>query len=131
MSDSQMVEITPPKYFMTLLDETGDTAITWSEPDDVDVLTFIQEKIDAGYTFFIERPVIIRAFMNKKQITDIEQIKTRRLLVADDKATELILTGKITMTKLERKEFAPVRKAKDAMEIATSRSYALRPLAGG
>lgn len=126
-------EIEAPAFCMTLLDQSGDTTITWSEPDDVDVLTFIQQKIDEGYVFFIEQPRVLRAFMKKKKIDSVSEVKERKLIVADERAAELELKGKIKLVTLksETKEPAPVKKAKDAKEVAKSRSIATKPVRGG
>lgn len=127
-------EIPPPPYYMRLLDETGDTAITWAEPDDVDVLTYIQKKMDEGYVFFVERPRAVRAFMKRKKINDVSEVKERKLIVADTQANDLALEGKITLTTLKYAggdDVATVKKATTAKEVATSRTIATRPLRGG
>lgn len=122
---NNLEEVPVPQYFMTLLNETGDTSITWDEPDDVEVLTYIQKKMDEGYVFFIERPVIIRAFMKKRKIDNVSSIKRRKLIVADEAAAKLELNGKIKRTKLDygKEDHSPVKRAKTALEVASGRSF--------
>lgn len=125
--------MTAPAYYMRMLDETGDTAITWNEPDDVAVLTFIQNKMDAGYVFFVERPRLVRALFKNKKITDVSQVTTRKLIVSDAAANALALQGKIKLTKLDYvgDDTVAVKKATTAQEVASSRTVATRPLRGG
>lgn len=126
-------DVLAPEFFMTILDRSGDTTVTWSEPDDVEVLTYIQKKMDEGFVFFMERPKVVRAFMKKKKIDSVSEVKERKLFLADEDAAKLELAGKLKLITIEQPETpAPVvKKAKTAKEVSRGRSHAVRPMAGG
>ncbi len=41
------------QHYTILLNRTGDVALSWDTEDDVEVLTYIQKKMNEGYVFFI------------------------------------------------------------------------------
>lgn len=121
-------------YGIILLNRTGDVSVSWDSPDDVEVLTFIQKKIDAGYVFFIIEDRFFKLMKRKKRITDVNEIgKDRTVFLDDDDAEALTKNGKFRVTKSTQKASADIktRKAKDAKDVASHTSFGVRPAYAG
>lgn len=120
---------------VVLLNRTGDVAVTWEDPNDVEVLTFIQKKIDEGYVFFIVEDRFFKLMKRKKRLTDVNDIPSSRTVYLDDaEAARLEMSDKVTVSKVAPGTAAKarsVRKAKSAADVAANRSYAARPVYGG
>lgn len=128
-----MTEVSDER-FLVLLNNIGDVCISWEPDQDVELLTYIQKKIDAGYIFF----VLDRSFFNlvkrKKAIKNVNEIGTDRKVYLDDAdAEELAKNSKIKINGLvSTQQVNTVRKATTAQEVVNSRSaIAVRPARGG
>jgi hypothetical protein len=124
--------IPTPERYMVLLNLTGDTALTWDDPDDLEVLTFIEKKMNEGYVFFIEEPRFLKAFKRKKRLQDVNDIPDNRTVYMDDgEAARLNASGKLKIVKLQGEKLRGARKATSAKDVAANRSYATRPAHAG
>lgn len=118
---------------MVLLNRTGDVAISWEDPQDVEVLTFIQRKIDEGYVFFIVESSFFSLMKRKKRLTDVNDVPRARTVYLDDaEAERLEGLNKLTVTRTKvAKGAKSTRKATSAREVAENRSYGVRPAYAG
>lgn len=117
---------------MILLNRIGDVAVTWEDPNDVEVLTFIQKKIDEGYVFFIIEERFFKMMKRKKRLTDVNDIPSNRTVYLDDaEAERLEGLDKISVSKTKGAKPKASRKAKSADEVARNRTVAVRPAYAG
>ena len=119
--------------FLVLLNNTGDVCISWTEEQDLELLTYIQKKIDAGYIFFITDRSFFNLVKRKKAIKSVNDIGSKRKVYLDDAdAEQLAKDNKVTLTKIEADKVDAIRRAKTAQEVVTSgASVAIRPARGG
>lgn len=119
--------------FLVLLNNTGDVCISWTEEQDLELLTYIQKKIDAGYIFFITDRSFFNLVKRKKAIKSVNDIGSERKVYLDDAdAEQLAKDNKVTLTKIEADKVDAIRRAKTAQEVITSgASVAIRPARGG
>lgn len=119
--------------FLVLLNNTGDVCISWTEEQDLELLTYIQKKIDAGYIFFITDRSFFNLVKRKKAIKSVNDIGSERKVYLDDAdAEQLAKDNKVTLTKIEADKVDAIRRAKTAQEVVTSgASVAIRPARGG
>ncbi len=118
---------------MILFNATGDVAITWKDDDDVEVLSMIEDKMKEGYTFFILEDKFFKTMKRKKIIRDANEIgKDRTVYLDDRRAEELVKNGKVEVVKLDKpNETLGGRRAKTKEEVASNKTAAFRPVAGG
>lgn len=120
--------------FLVLLNNIGDVCISWEADQDIELLTYIQKKIDAGYIFFILDRSFFNLVKRKKVIKSVNEIGAERKVYLDDAdAEELAKTNKIKINGLESSaSLETVKKATSAQEVVNSRSaIAVRPARGG
>lgn len=119
--------------FIVLLNGTGDVCISWDPEQDVELLTFIQNKIDAGYIFFVTDRKFFNIVKRKKAIGHINEIGTDRKVYLDDEAAEtLAKENKINISKIEANQIETISKARTAQEVVSAgAAVAIRPAKGG
>lgn len=119
--------------FIVLLNGTGDVCISWEPDQDVELLTFIQKKIDSGYIFFVTDRKFFNLVKRKKAIGNINEIGTDRKVYLDDESAELLAKeNKISISKIETTEIKTISKAKTAQEVVSAgAAVAIRPARGG
>jgi hypothetical protein len=147
-----MTEITE-FYSTTLLNSTGDITLTWEDGEDAEIKKMIQDKIDAGYCFFILEPRVsfLKALGSKKKtIRNISEIKGREVVMetdaikggakailgetlklGDEASENLFKAGRIGIANVPESSYNTVRKAKTANEVMKSHTIATPRIVAG
>lgn len=140
-------------YSTTLLNSTGDITLTWENGEDAEIKKMIQDKIDAGYCFFILEPRVsfLKALGSKKKtIRNISEIKGREVIMktdtntsgakvllgetlnlGDEASENLFKAGRIGIANVPESSYNTVRKAKTANEVMKSHTIATPRIAAG
>jgi len=134
---------------LTMLNESGDTTIAWTEDRDDEMEKLIQQKMDAGCTFFLIEP----RFGGRQKLKSAKNAGKHRMLAIpgddiarflglgdspgmrqtapskdateiDDNATAAIVKSPSAPTKV-------IRRGKSAKEVAQSESVGVAPRRGG
>lgn len=130
----------PVRACMTLLNETGDITITWTDEEDSEVRAMVAKKMEQGYSFWVvERPSwwkeILGAKAQQVRVTDISQLKRgeRSVVLADKDVEALFEQGKVGVVKSMPKhgEVETTRRARTVQDVMTNNTLAIRPIAGG
>lgn len=124
---------------LTMLDETGDTTLTWEEPEDEAMLRIIEAKMAAGVTFYIipQRKPGQRGRVAgpKPLVKSADALKHRSLAIKDADFSKFVLEGRgravlsAELTPIDKSQ--PVTRAKSAKEVASGHSVGVRARAGG
>lgn len=124
---------------LTMLDETGDTTLTWEEPEDAAMLRIIEAKMAAGVTFYLipqRKPGQRgRVAAPKPLVKSADALKHRALAIKDADFSKFVLEGKgravlsAELTPIDKSQ--PVTRAKSAKEVASGHSVGVRQRAGG
>lgn len=118
---------------LTMLNESGDTTIVWTEDRDDEMRTIIEKKMAQGVTFFIVEPRFYGFLPSKKtKVTDPEQaLRHRALAIPDVDFARFVESGAGEAVKTPAAPARTVRKAKTAAEVATSESVGVKQMKGG
>lgn len=119
---------------LTIMNDTGDTTITWTEDNDARMEELIKKKMAEGYRFFIVEPRmggIVPPDTSKKLKTFSAAKKNRALSMKDDEFEKMVLEGNASFVKTPAAKVKTTRKSTDAKEIAKSESVATRAMSGG
>lgn len=113
---------------LTMLNESGDTTISWTEDLDDQIEAIIRKKMDEGCAFFIvERDNNgVRA-----PLVDAADAKKHRALAIPDDDLRKFVSGGATATVTPDAPIRSSRKSTDAKEIAKSDSVGVRQRRGG
>lgn len=119
--------------FIVLLNNTGDVCISWTPEQDVELLTYIQKKIDAGYIFFVTDRSFFKLVKRKKVIKSVNDIgEDRKVYLDDADAEKLAADNKVTITKVEADRVDTISKATTAQQVVSAgAAVAVRPARGG
>ena len=119
--------------FIVLLNNTGDVCISWTPDQDVELLTYIQKKIDAGYIFFVTDRAFFKLVKRKKVIKSVNDIgEDRKVYLDDADAEKLAADNKVTITKVEADRVDTISKATTAQQVVSAgAAVAVRPARGG
>ena len=123
-----------PRRRLTVLNEAGDTTISWTEDRDDEMEAIIQKKMDQGVTFFIVERGRGKTLMQRgprlENSTDAR--KARALVIPDEDLAKFVASGAGTV---ERASDAPIktsRVSRSAKEVARSADVAAaKPRRGG
>lgn len=116
----------------TLLNQSGDVTIVWSEEHEAEMRKLIEKKLSEGYAFFKIEKKAFGLIKCKEKITSIDQIqKGTELLLRDEDAIRLFNDGKVRVKKNETKELVAGKSLKDVDEIIKNDTLAVRPIAAG
>lgn len=140
-------------YSTTLLNSTGDITLTWEDGEDAEIKKMIQDKIDAGYCFFIMEPRVsfLKALGSKrKTIRNIAEIKGRKVVMetdtikggakailgetlklGDEASENLFKSGRIGIANVPESSYNTVRKAKTANEVMKNHTIATPRIVAG
>ncbi|MBS7703259.1 hypothetical protein [Chelatococcus asaccharovorans] len=118
---------------LTLLNEQGDTSITWTEDQDDEMEAIIEKKMAEGLTFFIVEP---RGFgllpPRKTPLSDATDArKHRALMIKDEDLSRFVSSGSGDVVKTPAEPVRKSRVSRNAKEIAISQSVAVKPMRGG
>lgn len=140
-------------YSTTLLNSTGDITLTWEDGEDAEIKKMIQDKIDAGYCFFILEPRVafLKALGSKKKtIRNISEIKGREVVMetdtikggakailgetlklGDEASENLFKAGRIGIANVPESNYNTVGKAKTATEVMKNHTIATPRIVAG
>lgn len=113
---------------LTMLNEAGDTTISWTEDRDDEMQAIIEKKMAEGVTFFIIEP----RFGARTKLADAGDARQHRALaIPDDDLRKFVEAGS---GEAVATPMAPVRKtrtSRNAKEVAASESVGVRQRRGG
>lgn len=111
---------------LTMLNEAGDTTISWTEDLDARMEEIIKKKMAEGCTFFIISP---RGARSKLKLPE-NALKHRVLAIPDEDLQKFVEAGGIAHATPD--EPAKTKKiSRDAKEVASSTSVGVKARAGG
>lgn len=125
---------------LTMLDQSGDTTITWNADRDDEMEAIIAKKMAEGVTFYILPPPRAPGTRGRKpapkKLADAGKAREHRALsVKDADFAKLVMAGAADVVPRAEADGAlaagEVRRAKTAREVATGRAVATRARAGG
>lgn len=113
-----------------MLNQLGDTTISWSDDRDDEVEKIIAKKMAEGCTFFI---VDKASGLRKKLARASDAFKHRTLAIPDEDWRAFVGEGNAELIVDAPGATKPktVRKAKTPKEVASSDTVGVRPRAGG
>ena len=112
---------------LTMLNESGDTSISWTSDRDDEMEAIIAKKMAAGCTFFIIEDRGLRQPLRDAA----DASKHRTLAIPDEDFAKFVSEGGGVAIKTPDEKVKTVRKAKTPKEVATSQSVGVKPKAGG
>lgn len=120
---------------LTMLNESGDTTITWEEPNDAKMLEIIERKMAAGVIFYVTPPrkpgARGRAPGPKPLKNAADALAHRSLSIKDADLSKFVLDGHGTVVPSPSEPVQTVKRAKTAREVATGNSVGVQPRRGG
>ncbi|MBC8737130.1 hypothetical protein F6X40_09955 [Paraburkholderia sp. UCT31] len=132
---------------ITFLNSTGDVTLTWDEQNEERILAMVEEKMKAGFSFFVLKPRILGIPGNsKKRLKSIEQAKKAGHVVVPDNAVDqvmnlgdkaleqavasgdakLVSSGTATGTNV-----VSIGRARKPSDVVGKQTLAVRPIAAG
>lgn len=118
-----------------MLNESGDTTISWEAENDAAMTEIIQRKMDAGVTFYMITPrkpgARGRAPIPKPLKNINDAMKHRSLSIKDADLSKFVLEGRGTVTPSPSEPVQTVSRAKTAREVASGNSVGVQPRRGG
>jgi hypothetical protein len=130
--DDNSEEIEEIRAF-TLLNNSGDSTITWEKDNDEVMRALIEKKMAEGMAFFIIHPKALGFIPRpKSRISDVEEIMKRRsVAVKDEDFAEIIAAGMAGVTERPEIDTERAEQSYDAAQIARSQSVGVMPMRGG
>jgi hypothetical protein len=121
---------------LTILNEMGDTTITWESEQDDAMQEIIERKMAAGVAFYIvpkRKPGQRGALGKPKKLTDPAKAREHRALsIPDADFSKFVLEGKGEAIQAPAPEkIGGARRAKTAKEVASGHSVGVQPRRGG
>jgi hypothetical protein len=113
---------------LQMLDETGDTTISWSEDRDEEMAAIIQKKMDEGMTFFI---VERHGSRGPKLERPADAMRHRALAIPDEDLRKFVEAGAGTPEAAPAGRVAKSRVSRDAKEVAGSDAVGTKARRGG
>lgn len=117
----------------TILNETGDTTIVWTDDRDAEMEEIIRRKMSEGVTFFIIEPRFMGFLPPKRtKLDDASKANQHRALsIPDADFAKFVESGSGEAVSTPRESVRGSRVSRDASEVARSESVGTRPLRGG
>lgn len=116
---------------ITFLNEHGDITITWDESNSEEVKQMIQQKLDAGYKFFI----VDKKFgfiPNKTKLTHVSQLKdSGKILMKDKEVEKLFFEGHVNISSERPTSNVVAGLATTVSQVVANTTIATRPAIGG
>ena len=113
---------------LVLLNESGDTTITWEPHEDDAMMAIIEKKMAAGVTFYIVTP---RKAKPKKLKAAGDALKHRALSIPDSDFSKFVMEGRGKAVQTSAEPVKTVRRAKTAKEVAGGHAVGVAPRRGG
>jgi len=112
---------------LTMLNENGDTTISWSSDRDDEVEAIIAKRMAEGCVFFVIEERGLR-----QPLRDASDARKHRVLaIPDADFAKFVGEGHGEAIPTPAGKVKTVRKAKAAKEVAKSQSVGVRPMRGG
>lgn len=118
---------------LTLLNERGDTTISWTEDRDDEMEAIIRKKMAEGITFFIVkrgRGQSLTARGDKLEAAS-DARKQRALVIPDEDLAKFVGSGAATVTKATDAPIESSEISRDTKKVARSRSVGVKQRRGG
>lgn len=112
---------------LTMLNESGDTTIAWTEDLDDEIEGIVQKKMDEGCAFFI----VEREHGTRAKLEDAKDARKHRVLAIPDADLRRFVDAGGTATVTSDAKITSSRKSSSAKEIAKSDSVGVKPRKGG
>ncbi|HDR9103603.1 TPA: hypothetical protein QDB04_000323 [Burkholderia vietnamiensis] len=119
---------------ITFLNMTGDVTITWDATNEAAVLALIEEKMKAGYSFFILKKVAFGLLGSRKvPAKSMAEVARAGAVVVDDAGVEAALSaGNVRLADVPKAAtLDTVRRARSAHEVVRHNTVAVRRVVGG
>lgn len=118
---------------LTMLNESGDTTLVWSEEQDAAMAEIIAKKMAEGCTFYIIEPRLGGLAAPKRTpLKDFESALAHRAIsIPDADLMKFVGIGGAVAVKTPDKPARAARRSKDAKEVAKSESIGVKPRRGG
>lgn len=118
---------------VTILNESGDTTIVWTDDRDDEMEAIIARKMEQGVTFFIIEPRFFGLLPSKKtELKDpAEARKHRALAIPDEDFAAFVAEGKGEAVNTPAEPTRKTRLSRNAKEVAQSQSVGVRQARGG
>ena len=115
-----------------MMNESGDTTISWTPDRDGEVEAIIEKKMAAGCVFF----VVDKGTGLRQKLADASTAMKYRTLAIPDEDWRTFVgdhqeDGTVTPLPTAAKPAKTVRRAKTAREVATSDTVGMKPRRGG
>jgi hypothetical protein len=127
-----------PRRSLTILNERGDTTITWEPDKDAEMEELIAQKMAAGvhfYTVVVRKPGQRGRTAKPKEVTDAKEAsKYRALSIPDADFSAFVLEGKgsaVASSEVVGSQVETVARAKTPKEAASGHTVAVKPRRGG
>jgi hypothetical protein len=119
---------------LTMLNECGDTTLSWTEDQDEEMEKIIRKKMEEGVTFFIVEPRGRKPAPAKRgaKLEDAAQArKGRALIIPDEDFSAFVQQGRGQLSGTPAEPIKGERISRDAKEVAKSQSVAVKQRRGG
>lgn len=118
---------------LTMLNESGDTTISWTEDRDDEMEAIIQKKMDEGITFFIIKRGRGQTLTERgpKLETAVDARKQRALVIPDEDLAKFVSSGEAVVTKASDTSIESSELSRDAKKVARSTSVGVKQRRGG
>lgn len=118
-----------------MLNERGDTTLTWAPEQDDAMESVIAKMMEAGVTFFTisaRKPGQRGRLAAPKQLKDASEARKHRALsIPDVDLSRYVLEGKADVVPTSAEPAQVVGKAKTPKEVASGHSVGVKPRRGG
>lgn len=114
---------------LTMLNEAGDTTISWTPDRDQEMESIIEKKMQEGVTFFIIDRVHDGALMKLEKPADAMQ--HRALAIPDEDLSKFVASGSGSAIATPPEKVTKSRVSRSAKEVASSKSVGVKPRRGG
>lgn len=119
----------------------GDITLTWDKSRDEEVKKMIQEKMDAGYSFFqAEKKSIIRRIFGggstqQVELSSMNNVKGRHLIIPDSTLDVMVKDGTLKAiqgtSRSDTIQNTPAARLKTVADIIKNHTVAIAPMRGG
>lgn len=122
-----------PTRALTLLNESGDTTIVWTEDRDAEMEEIIRRKMAEGITFFVIEPRFLGLLPPKRtRLEDPARAREHRALsIPDPDFAKFVSGGAGEAVKTPSGRARTTKVSRDPAEVARSESVGVKPMRGG
>lgn len=120
---------------LTMLNEAGDTTISWTEDRDGEMEEIIKKKMAEGVTFFViaprrgKPPAVAKRGGKLENVADAK--KQRTLVIPDEDLAKFVASGAGTVEKASNVPVSEAQISRDPKQVARSESVGVKQRRGG